>query len=515
MDTKISLALYRGHTHAELAMMPNSPMARIVGNWARDVLAEHEWVKEGRHWDKIAQKLIYIPRGYWKLSKMYCRYDGATNRMHIPIAYADDLIKVLKDWNVEVRDLPLPDYPLRKIKIKMQPGWKDQAHQVELIKKCSEPTFGMKGLAMQTGKGKTYSATKAAVNLGYATMVIAPNSLPQQWLNSIREQTDATSEEVYKIEGFETLAALAKHPEYKPSIFVANIKTMQIFQKGEDNYDLLPWDYRTFFKEYGIGTKIVDECHLNFHATSIMDLETNVPYNLYCSATFDQTKRDAKAIFDRVYPPAIRYGIESYDKYVKVVWLNHAQGEVMERKCIRGGMYMHVLYEKELLKSKQKLEHHVKNIIEPALNQFFINKRQDGNKCLIFCSGVEFATSVAEVLGFDYPTCKVRAFTANSKLDVIKNADIIVSTLGKSSTGLDVKGLILAINTVSIRTPVLTNQMLGRLRKINGTELVYVDMCDVNINAHIRHASVRKETMRSLALKFYEINGWHDSRPFQ
>ena len=64
---------------------------------------------------------------------------------------------------------------------------------------------------------------------------------------------------------------------------------------------------------------MVDECHLNFHATVKMDLLTNVPHNLYCSATFGQTNKYAAKIFDVIYPKAIRYGEDAYDKYVEGV----------------------------------------------------------------------------------------------------------------------------------------------------------------------------------------------------
>ena len=82
-----------------------------------------------------------------------------------------------------------------------------------------------------------------------------------------------------------------------------------------------------------------------------------------------------------------------------------------------------------------------------------------------------------------------------------------MATTGKAGTGLDVKGLITVYNTVSLRTSILTSQQLGRLRKMEGRDLIYVDRCDCNIGAHRRHANERKLLLRGLAKKFTEYQG--------
>ena len=199
-----------------------------------------------------------MEHAHWVMKKMYCKYNDKTGRLHVPIGFADDIQKVLEDYGCEVRNIKLTDYPLRRIRVKMNAGMSDRPWQVKLIEQCSDPTPGIKGLAMQTGKGKTYSATKAWVNLGYAGIVIV-EGLTDQWIESITKQTDITTDELYKIEGFNSLAKLAEHPEYKPAIFVASHSTMRIFSQGEKDYDLLPWTYPEFLREYGIGVKIIEK----------------------------------------------------------------------------------------------------------------------------------------------------------------------------------------------------------------------------------------------------------------
>ena len=507
---KASVPLYRGYTHAEVGLIGKTVYSTAVGDWCRSTLYEKEYIPAGKRWNKELHRLVF-EYAHWVYKRFYGRYDTELGRLHIPIAYADDVKKLLEDYGCEVRDIKLPDYPLRKINLKMNSKFTDRAHQVKLIEKCSEPTPGMKGLAMQTGKGKTYCATKSWVNLGYVGIVIV-GGLTDQWIDSIRESTNITTDEIYKIEGFDSLAQLAQHPTYRPAMFVASHRTMQIFCNGENDYDLLPWTYKKFFEEYGIGVKIVDECHLKFHANTLMDLETNVPFNMYCSATFTQNDRTARQIFNRVFPESIQYGMDAYDRYV-TTFVYHYYGEVREERCSRRKGYMHALYEKQLMISEQKFNYHIKTLFEPMINQHFINRRIEGagHKMLILCSTIEFIECVVTKLRKIYPDLTINSYIGKSDNAVLKQSDIIVSNPGKAGTGLDLKGLITVMNTISVQSAPLVEQIFGRLRRVDGVEMQYIDRCDNNISRHIAHAEERFRILKRLSRVYHEFNGLDDT----
>ncbi len=496
----------RGHTHAVFNMLQSSYIARDVGYYLRNHLAEKEFVPQ--HSERSPSGAWYQVPPRWNIKCMYTTYDRKAQKLYVPIAYCDDVINVMEEAGAKVEVSNLKDYEPRRIPTKMRPGFTDRPKQVDPIAKCSVPEPGMKGLNLQTGGGKTYSAVRVALNHGYATCIIVPG-LVEQWIDDIEEYTDARKgKEIYKIEGFQSLALLAEHPEYKPDFFVASTRTMQMFQKCNEGYELLPWSYKKFFEVYGIGTKIVDECHKQFHANTMMDLHTNVPYNLYLSATFDQTSKYARMIFNKIFPESMRFGGDTYDKYVTVHFYNFL-GQVLERKCVRSKGYIHALYEVSLMHGN-KFDSHVNTVIIPLLNQYYINNYQKGHRCLVFCSTVEFATRLAKRLQQEYPHLKVSEYIAGSSKSVLDSSDLVVSTIGKSSTGLDWKGLRVCLNLVSVRSPVLTSQMLGRLRKINGEQLIYVDLCDTNISAQVRHAETRRQDLAKMAAKFYSYNGIND-----
>ena len=171
---------------------------------------------------------------------------------------------------------------------------------------------------------------------------------------------------------------------------------------------------------------------------------------------------------------------------------------------------MHAKYENELLISERKFNDHCKEVIIPYIDMYYINRYQKGYKALIFCASINFVESLVYRLSREYPDKKVISYLGGDSMDILGSADIIVSTTGKSGTGLDVKNLVFAMNTVSGSSEVLALQMAGRLRKKDGVDLIYVDRCDLNIQAQVRHGEYRKEILRGISSRFFEYNGLTD-----
>ena len=109
-----------------------------------------------------------------------------------------------------------------------------------------------------------------------------------------------------------------------------------------------------------------------------------------------------------------------------------------------------------------------------------------------------------------YPQLNILEYVGSSDDDVLKEADLFISTPGKAGTGLDVKNLIFVMNTISLQSSVLNPQMLGRLRKIDDKNVVYVDICDTNLRAHLRHADVRKLGLKKMSASYHEYMGPND-----
>ena len=503
-----TIKIYRGYTYAAVSVLQDSPVARYVGDFVRERLVENEWIPEhnefiGGFWRKV--------RGHYQQKCMYAKYNKKTQKLHIPISYADELIRELQVMNIAVAEDKISDYPLREVDVQMKPEFHDQEHQVELIKKCSEKIPGMKGLAMQTGKGKTYSAIKSWCNLGYAGIVIV-YGLVDQWIKSILEFTDVNRDYVYKIQEFKSLELLSQNPDYRPKFFAASYTTMQLFLEGKNGYELLPWNFSEFFRFYGVGVKIIDETHRCFHGITCMDLTTNVPYNLYCSATFTQSGKDSKRIFNRIFPMQIRYGLSNYDRYVHT-FMYGFYGSVSSSKCVRSRGYSHTKYEHFLLKSSKIFESHISNVLHPLIMSHYINHRECGDRLLITCASIEYVTKLTDYLSKEHSDLKVISYLGGDKISALDGVDIIVSTASKSGTGLDIKNLTCVINTISMKSETLVPQLFGRLRKIPNKSTVYVDMWDNNVEAQVRHAEERKSILKQISKTYQEYGSITDLAP--
>ena len=105
----------------------------------------------------------------------------------------------------------------------------------------------------------------------------------------------------------------------------------------------------------------------------------------------------------------------------------------------------------------------------------------------------------------EYPELKVTKYMGGVSRDVLKENDIIVATHKSASTALDIKNLLVCVNIVSFNSQVTAEQMLGRLRKLkDGTTPHLVDMCNVVLHDHQRHARQRCSIYRELGQNLVE-----------
>jgi hypothetical protein len=433
--------------------------------------------------------------------KRYYRFNYEKQITTIPASFYKQLTEYLTSEGVEFIEQAASTYKTGNISVKMNPKFTDQEHQVEPIKYLSESKDPRRGLQLQTGKGKTYSATKAAINIGGAFMVVV-SGLVSQWVESIAEQTDG-GEDIWVIQGYKSLDALFKCGA-KPPIFVASLETLRSYIKGKGNYEGMP-KYHEFLEQFGITTKIVDEAHLNLHATAMIDQAGNIPHNIYLTATFGTANSSLKAIFNTFFPNQMRYGADEYDRYVDVFFYGH-NGCIPEKICVKGRGYSHSEYEKHLLKHNKIKTHWYEHVFIPIVNNHYINSELNGKmKLLIFCRTIDMVQDVTDKCTMEWPHLDCRPFTgADPDINLVE-ADVIVSTHKSAGTGNDIKNLYCAFNTVSFKAHTTVKQILGRLRILKcGTVPVFIDLMDLNLKSHIRHWEERAPILKGCGLKYKE-----------
>lgn len=352
--------------------------------------------------------------------------------------------------------------------------------------------------------GKTFCSVKAAQALGEATMIVVDSRI-EQWVDAIEEQTELTqkSGRLYVIQGNKSLKKLLDS-DLKPDIILASLPTLRAYVKHGDVYqDCIP--YGEFIKKYGIGTKIVDEAHLCFHANCILDMAGDIPTNIYLTATFITGDRMLQQIFHTCYPNQMRYD-NGYEKYCNVIGITHRTNIPTKTTLLTNG-YSHSKYEKVMLWNKDNLfKPFLARCLYPLIENHYVKETYPGKKILIYFSLKRTIRYVAKRVQKRFPKYNVVTYIDGDPASNLAEGDIIISTHKGAGTGTDIKGLITVINTTSFLAETTARQILGRLRKLKDYTPTYIDIHDVNNSVQIRHWRKRKHTLEKCAKLLQEFS---------
>ena len=477
----------RGTTRAIIHIRPTDYYAPEIRAVTHHKLTDYDFIRT-----KYGRKMVP--------TRKFLQADYVRDRLYVPINALPIIIDQLMSLGVEldVRDEPI--IQPRKIKIRMINSFVPRDDQVGVINFLTNEDVYRKGLATATGSGKTVSSIASLVKLGHAAVVIV-SGLQDQWFRSIYQFTNANETQVYKIQGIDSIIGLIDD-RVKPDIFVCSLETVRLWVNHKANYEELPTWFQ-FLTHYGIGTKIMDEVHLNFHADTIIDLNSNVRNNIYLTATFSAASSITKKIFNMIYPSSMRYGEDKRERYIDV-YVYGFYGDVKERDCVKMRGYNHAKYEMSLLKRPTFLRGYFNDVIFPIVNIHYIRKKRPGQKLLIYFARLEMVDVAYDWFTKNYPELKVTKYIHGIPDTVLSNHDVIIATPKKAGCGTDIKNLRTVIQTVSCKADTLVDQFRGRLRKLdNGDTPEYVETCDWNIKSQIRHCKERESLHRIRARNYY------------
>lgn len=446
----------------------------------------------------------------WVIDFRYATYDMEENYLLMPINNLPHFVEQLNKARIpnKIIDMAIP--PGDEVFISMNPDMIDREKQIKPIEYLATDPSPMRGLSLQTGVGKTYCAIKAISLLGRRAMIFT-KGLVNQWYDEIMDKTELMEDEVYIIQGIDSIAKLCKKDLFiDPKIYIASISTIKnhILRHKKHPYNQYP-DFNQLLKMLGIGTRVTDEVHLNFSANVIIDLHSEILHNIYLSATYERSDADGKKIFNIVYPPSMRYGEGQIKRYVNITSYAYDIGYIPPNACMTQRGYSHSKYENHLLKKKTKGKTWVQNVLRPLITSHYLNVKKPGQKILILVSTINMGEYVLDALKDycrEYDLTSTLYVSGSDDEDLITH-DVIVSTPGSAGTGTDIKNLRSMINTISFRSSPLSKQTLGRLRELpNGDIPEFVYIHHRGIDAHNRHAFVRRPIYQMHGLTFTELS---------
>ena len=464
------------------------------------------------------------PRVVWQLTFA----DGRTSRCscdHLwpvfvsnrPKYFVYDLLKMI-DMKEDLRKLYLPTYK------------KANGNRLEIIDiKCCGYSENMRCIMVDNPDHlyltddyivthNTYCSGVGLCKYKAKTLIIMHrDSLRKQWLNSLYNMSGLSSKYVHEIATSEELCCIAKNEhEYDYDIY---LMTHATFRAGMKRIPKMEYAMR-ITKNLGIGMKIIDEAHLEFRDTILMDMVFNVKRNLYLTATDGRSSKDENAIFRHVFSNALFYKPSSlltdnlpkkWVEYVAVAINSHCNPNIYRYRVAGGRGMSNATYGKWVIAYDKKKTHFncCKDIIK------VIYERDPHAKILLFMPLIDLCEECAYFLKmnlgkddqFQYDLDIRTINSKNSKRDNenAKRADVIVTTIASCGTGTDIPGITGIISCSPYVSGITAEQVFGRIRYC-GKVCQYYDIYDRSVQLDVFWWKGRSKKLKHLALNTFHMN---------
>lgn len=423
----------------------------------------------------------------WMADKTYAIYvDGGSEfRFHLGqwVELIDVQFRNRVDPNAyEIVEMPL--YEPATIDVQMRPGfdlYPEQEEAKEFALQNIRSGSRMPQISIPTGGGKTVVASHVAAELKQRIGVVVLAGYVEKWITDLSTYLTLDKDEIGVIKGGKNLILASRWAETEepPKALVFSMDTMMtwfdLYEKDRNNpeldkYGCKPWE---LYQSLGIGLVIFDEMHQHLHKVYRTNTYLHAPGSINLSATLIASDPMRRKVQNVMFPKTIRFEKIKMKKYITCHGCAY-QIVDMANSGIRTSefgntSYSHNAFEESILKNKVLGRQYVDMILK-LIEEAYIDRRLEGDKCIVYVFRKSFAYELVEHLEKRYPELVIRTYVEGQPDENIKESDICLTTLGSGSTGHDVKGLRVAINTVSIDSPVANLQALGRLREFKSRD---------------------------------------------
>lgn len=369
------------------------------------------------------------------------------------------------------------------------------------------------------GFGKSFCGGYGAGLLGMKTLIIMHrDALRTQWTKSLYDMNGYGSKEVYELTSSEELEGIAKGSiQLDYDIYLMTHATFQAACNRIKDCNMI----RNITKNLHIGFKIIDEAHLYFRDTLLMDFLFNVKRNLYLTATDGRSSKDENAIFKHVFSNAVFYRKISVsneqkhpDKWVEYITVDintHCKPNIYKYRVNGGRGMSAITYGKWVIQYDKKQTHF--KVCRDILKEIY--KNEPTAKVILFMPLIDLCTDCACFLNlelnndesFEYSLDIKTVNSHNSKSQNEYNkhhADVIVTTVQSLGTGSDIKGITDIINCSPIVSKIVVQQVLWRIRYI-AKPCHYYDIVDVSVQADRYWWQSRSRTLKAMTTKYSHI----------
>ena len=248
------------------------------------------------------------------------------------------------------------------------------------------------------------------------------------------------------------------------------------------------------------GVKIIDEAHLCFKQTIELDLYSNVPKNIYLTATFTRSDYKEKALYDLVFGNTMRFG--------------------QELETAKNVIYQFVPYNSNPSYSFQNFIHTSYGVsatkwsdyaftmdkYETVYHVFFDVLREaktHSGKILVVIPKIKYCEIIAQMIRDEYPDEIVATIHSKHTKDENENskkcASIIVTTTSSMGTGSDIEHIRSLIIMEPYSSEVTAKQLTGRLRPyVQGGDSYAYELVDTGFHSIVSMVNKRITKLKEI-----------------
>ncbi len=354
------------------------------------------------------------------------------------------------------------------------------------------------------------------------TMIIMHrDSLRKQWKESLYKMSGLSDQYVHEIISSEELCMIAHGDvDYDYDVY---LMTHATFRAGMTRIGNMQ-DAKNICKNLGIGMKIIDEAHLEFRDTLMMDFVFNVCRNIYLTATDGRSAKEENAIFKHVFADTLFYRKPSISTNKPNKWVNYTIVHLntnclpnIYRYKVAGGRGMSPASYGKWVIAYDKKKRHFK-CIRDLLRMIY--EKDDQAKVIVFVPLIELCEDLAyfckmelnydDSFPFDLNIKTINSKNSKSENERNKRADVIITTIQSAGTGTDIPGISAIICCSPYVSGITAQQVWGRIRYC-GKICDYFDLVDESVQMDKLWFKSRSRKLRALALNTKEIT-WSDDQ---
>jgi superfamily II DNA or RNA helicase len=386
---------------------------------------------------------------------------------------------------------------------------------IEYLTTPPDPKYApSKVVTLQTGKGKTFLSLYSLRKLSLRTMIVLQGRYVDKWIGDIEEAYGAEKGALMVIRGIPQLRGaieMVRMGTFHPRVIIVSSKTMQMYLKHYETYgvdDYLPIAPTDLYKHFGIGVRLIDEVHQDFHCNFRQDLYTHVPLTISLSATLEPDQRFVEEMYRIVWPVGTWAPEMEYHKFIDVIALWYRFRNLSGIKWLNFmRQYNHTELEKSILKRPEVLRNYLDMIVD-IVEKAFIEKMEKGQKMIVFVATVQMATLLADMLANLHPKLLVNRYVSEDEYEDLLSADISVSTLQSAGTAVDIPNLRVTLMTTALSSKQSNIQVLGRTRELKDWPDVtpeFYFLSSLDIDKHQQYAKEKKEKLAGKVLSFRDM----------